>query len=45
MMIDRFRAVAHQFAKTDPLKLGHRERLPGKIDISCLDISEFGFTE
>jgi len=39
MMIDRYRAVAHQFAETDPLEIyKEHEKLPGKLDPSALDI-------
>lgn len=44
-MIDRYRAVGHQFAKTDPLEMNWRERYPGALDISSLNIEEFGFSK
>lgn len=45
MMIDRYRAIAHQFAKTDPLELDDREKYPGRIEEECLNIEQFGFTK
>lgn len=45
MMIDRYRAVGHQFAKTDPLDMGWHHKLPGALDIASLNIEEFGFTK
>jgi 2-oxoglutarate dehydrogenase complex dehydrogenase (E1) component-like enzyme len=46
MMIDRYRAVAHQFAKTDPLEIYQEHvKLPGKLEPSALDIEQFGFTK
>ncbi len=38
MMIDRYRAVGHQFAKTDPLDINYHEKMPGKLNISSLRV-------
>jgi 2-oxoglutarate dehydrogenase complex dehydrogenase (E1) component-like enzyme len=45
MMIDRYRASAHQFADTDPLKLDWHEKMHGKLDKSIFNLEEFGFTK
>jgi 2-oxoglutarate dehydrogenase complex dehydrogenase (E1) component-like enzyme len=38
MMIDRYRAVGHQFAKTDPLNMSWHDKFPGALDSSSLNI-------
>jgi 2-oxoglutarate dehydrogenase complex dehydrogenase (E1) component-like enzyme len=43
MMIDRYRAVGHQFAKLDPLDMHNERKLHGRLDPSILNLSEFGF--
>jgi 2-oxoglutarate dehydrogenase complex dehydrogenase (E1) component-like enzyme len=39
MMIDSYRAIGHQFADTDPLKINQHEKLPAKLDKSILNIN------
>jgi 2-oxoglutarate dehydrogenase complex dehydrogenase (E1) component-like enzyme len=45
MMIDRYRAVGHQFAKTDPLGMNWHYKMPGSLDIKKLNVEEFGFSK
>lgn len=37
-MIDRYRAVGHQFAKTDPLEMNWHDKMPGKLEASKLNV-------
>lgn len=45
MMIDAYRNIGHQFAKTDPLDLPQNKNRVGRLPDDALNLDKFGFTQ